>query len=187
MIGLARLNMLWFPIGRGKLSMKIIAFGLLLWVSSALAWAGALQGTVKDSGGHPIKGAEIRIEGIDGNLVKAIKSDARGHYFADGLAIGTDYKLSLIVNGSIKASLLNVRARADKPAELSFYLRPGNRSANKHMVWIPEQWAGTHAGAGHWAEVDENGRIIERNDLDIVVMGREYARQLELGRARPHN
>ena len=39
--------------------MRFIAFCLLLWVSSGLAWAGgALQGTVKDSNGHPIKSAE---------------------------------------------------------------------------------------------------------------------------------
>ena len=44
--------------------MRFIVFCLLLWVSSGLAWAGgALQGTVKDSAGHPIKGAEVRIEG----------------------------------------------------------------------------------------------------------------------------
>jgi hypothetical protein len=165
--------------------MKTIAFCLLLWVSSGLVWAGALQGTVRDSRGNPIKGAEIRIEGESGNLVKAIKSDAGGHYFSDGLAIGTDYRLTLVANGSVKASLLNVRAGAEKPAELSFYLRPANRSANKHMVWIPDQPAGTHVGAGHWAEIDENGRVIQRKDLDIVVMGREYARQLEMSGTRP--
>ena len=116
--------------------MKIIAFGLLLWVSSALAWAGALQGTVKDSGGHPIKGAEIRIEGIDGNLVKAIKSDARGHYFADGLAIGTDYKLSLIVNGSIKASLLNALVRISRPNSVSICVR---RTGHQINIWSGSQ------------------------------------------------
>jgi carboxypeptidase family protein len=166
--------------------MKIIACCLLLWVSSGLVWAGgALQGTVRDSRGDPIKGAEIRIGGRDGNVLKIIKTDATGHYFSDNLAIGTDYRLRLVVNGSIKASLLNVRAGAAKPAELSFYLRPGNRSSNKHMVWIPDQPIGTHVGAGHWTEVDENGRVVERNDLDVVVMGREYARHLEMSGTRP--
>ena len=112
---------------------------------------GALQATVSDSRGHPIKGAEIRIEGRDGNVLKIIKANGTGHYCSDGLAIGTDYRLTLIVNRAIKASLLSVRAGANKRAELSFYLRPGNRSANKHMVWIPDQPAGTHVGAGHWA------------------------------------
>jgi hypothetical protein len=92
---------------------------------------------VRDSRGHPIKGAEIRIEGRNGNL--AIKSDAKGHYFSDGLAIGTDYRVTLIVNGSVKASILNVRPGVEKPAELSFYSLPANRSSNRHMVWIPEK------------------------------------------------
>jgi Carboxypeptidase regulatory-like domain len=145
--------------------MKIIACCLLLWVSSGFVWAGTFQGTVKDSGGNPIIGAEIRIEGKNENLVKATKSDARGFHSSDGLAVGTYYNLSLIVNGSVRASLLNVRAGADKPAELSFYLRPANSSSNKHMVWIPDQPTGTHVGAGHWAEVDGNGRVIERKIL----------------------
>jgi hypothetical protein len=166
--------------------MKIIVCCLLLWVSSGLVWAGgALQGTVRDSRGDPIKGAEIRIERRDGNVLKIIKTDATGRYFSDNLTIGADYRLTLVVNGSIKASLLNVRAGANKPAELSFYLRPGNRSSNKHVVWIPNQPTGTHIGAGHWAEVDENGRVTERNDLDVVIMGREYARQLEMSGTRP--
>jgi Carboxypeptidase regulatory-like domain len=165
---------------------KIIVCCLLLLVSTGLVWAGGgLQGTVRDSRGDPIKGAEIRIERRDGNVLKIIKTDATGHYFSDDLAIGTDYRLTLVVNGSIKASLLNVRTAADKPVELSFYIRPGNRSSNKHMVWVPDQPVGTHVGAGHWAELDENGRLIERNDLDVVVMGREYARQLEMSGTRP--
>ena len=129
--------------------MKIIACCLLLWVSSGLAWAGgALQETVRDSRGDPIKGAEIRIEGKNGNF--AIKSDATRHYFSDAL----DYRVTLIVNGSVKASLVNVRAGAEKPAELSFYLRPANRSSDKHMVWIPDEptrtphWHGPLGGGG---------------------------------------
>jgi len=77
--------------------MKIIVCCLLLCLSSGLVWAGGgLQGTVRDSCGNPIKSAEIRIEGGDGNV-----------------------------------------------------------------------------------------RVIERNDLDVVVMGREYARPFETSGARP--
>ena len=164
--------------------MKIIACCLLLWVSSGSVWAGGgLQGTVRDSRGDPIRGAEIRIEGKNGKFV--IKSDARGHHFSDRLAIGTDYRVTLIVNGSVKASLLNVRSGVEKPAELSFDLLPANRSSNRHMVWISDQPIGTHIGGGHWAEADENGRIVKRHDNDVVVMGREYARQLEMSGTRP--
>jgi Carboxypeptidase regulatory-like domain len=83
--------------------MKTIAFCLLLWVSSGLAWAGTLQGTVKDSGGDPIGGAEIRIEAK--KFTKSVKADAKGHYFAVGLATDTTYKIPLIVDGSVKASV----------------------------------------------------------------------------------
>ena len=104
--------------------MRFIVFCLLLWVSSGLAWAGgALQGTVKDSAGHPIKGAEVRIEGEKWKFAKAVKTDAKGHYFSDGLAIGTDYKVTVVVNGSVKASTPNVRAQAGKPTDLNFDLR----------------------------------------------------------------
>jgi hypothetical protein len=169
-----------------RLTMKTIAFCLLLWVSSGLAWAGgSLQGTVRDSSGHPINGAEIRIQERGANFTKTIKADAKGHYFSDGLTAGTDYRVTLIVNGSVKASILNVRPGTEKSVELNFDLLSANRSSNKHMVWIPNQPSGTHVGAGHWAEVDENGRVINRKDSDIVVMGREYARQLELSGTRP--
>jgi Carboxypeptidase regulatory-like domain len=166
--------------------MKTIAFCLFVLISTVSAWAGgALQGTVKDSRGNPIRGAEIRVQPTNANVAKATKSDASGHYFCDNLAIGTDYRVTLTINGMVKASLLNVRAGAEKPTELSFYLQPANRFSDKHMVWIPDQPAGTHIGAGHWAEVDEHGRIVERADTDIVVMGRDYARQLQLSGAKP--
>jgi hypothetical protein len=167
--------------------MKTIACCLMLWVSSGLVWAagGTLQGTVRDSSGHPIKGAEIRIQPRNANVTKAIKSDAQGHYFSNALAIGTDYRVTLIVDGSVKASILNVRPGAEKPAELNFDLRLSNKSTNKHMVWIPDQPTGTRVGAGHWAEVDENGRIINRNDVDVVIMGRDYVTRLEMTGARP--
>jgi len=87
--------------------MRITAICLLLWVSSALAWAGSLQGTVKDSQGHPVKGAEVRIESK--KFVKMIATDAKGHYLCDGLTAGTDYRVTVVVNGSVKASILNTR------------------------------------------------------------------------------
>lgn len=94
--------------------MKTIALCLFVLISTASAWAGsALEGTVKDSRGNPIKGAEIRIQPRNANVSKATRSDASGHYFCDNLAIGTDYRVTLTINGMVKASLLNVRAGAE--------------------------------------------------------------------------
>src|SRR6266571_4346857 len=77
---------------------------------SGNAWAGtpALEGIVKDATGRPIKGGDVRIEAK--NFSKIVKTDASGHYISDGLVVGT-YKVTLVVNGSVKASILNARTQ----------------------------------------------------------------------------
>ena len=163
--------------------MRIIACCLLLWVSSELVWAGgSLQGTVRDSRGDPIKGAEIRIEGRNGNL--GIQSDAKGHYFCDGLTAGTDYNVALVVNGSVKASILSTRVQGGKPTALNFDLHQAKSTSKKHMVWVPTD-TGTHIGAanGQWVEVDENGHVINNANQDVVKTGSDYAKTLENSKA----
>jgi hypothetical protein len=99
------------------------------------------------------------------------------------LGTGADHKATLLFNGSVKVS---IRTLADKPTELSFDLRPADKSPKKHMVWIPDPPTGTHIGAaGHWAQVDENGVIIDSNKTDVEKMGSNYAKQLELSGTRP--
>ena len=90
-------------------SIWIGCVGLIL--STASAWAGgfALQGVVKDSEGHPIKGADIRIETKNsGKLIKTVKTDANGRYISDGLPAG-NYRITLIVNGAVKTSINNTK------------------------------------------------------------------------------
>jgi Carboxypeptidase regulatory-like domain len=161
--------------------MRFIAFCLLLWVSSGLAWAGsALEGTVKAPDGRPIKNAQVRIEAKGGKFAKTITTDAKGHYFCDGLTAGTDYNVTLVVNGSVKASILNTRAQAGKPTALNFDLRQAKGTSKNHMVWLPTE-TGTHIGStnGHWVEVDENGQVVNNVNPDVVRTDSNYAKQLE--------
>ncbi len=113
---------------------------------SGNAWAGtpALEGIVKDTTGRPIKGGDVRIEAK--NFSKIVKTDANGHYISDGLAVST-YKVTLVVNGSVKASTLNARAQLGKPTQLNFDLTAKTVSAKKHThsVWCPTE-TGTHIG-----------------------------------------
>jgi Carboxypeptidase regulatory-like domain len=161
--------------------MRFIAFCLLLWVSSGLVWAGsALEGTVKAADGHPIKNAQVRIEAKGGKFAKTTTTDAKGHYFCDGLTAGTDYNVTLLVNGSVKASILNTKTQAGKPTALNFDLHQAKGTAKKHMVWVPTE-TGTHIGAanGQWVEVDENGHVVNSGNQDLVRTGSDYAKQLE--------
>jgi hypothetical protein len=136
------------------LSLKI---GLFVLVFSAQAGTPTLEGVVKDPTGHPIKGADVRIEAK--NFSKIVKTDASGHYLSDGLAVGA-YKVTLVVNGSVKASILNAATRAGKPTQLNFDLRQTKGASKKHMVWVPGE-TGTLIGGGRWIDVDENGNVVD--------------------------
>ncbi|HKS30901.1 MAG TPA: carboxypeptidase-like regulatory domain-containing protein [Chthoniobacterales bacterium] len=148
-----------------------------------MAWAGAaLEGTVKSPDGHPIKNAQVRVESKGGKFAKTITTDAKGHYFCDGLTAGTNYNVALVVNGSVKASILSTRVQGGKPTALNFDLQKAKGTSKKHMVWVPTE-TGTHIGAanGHWIEVDDNGQpvnpVTSMNDVERT--NSNYAKQLE--------
>ena len=146
--------MLLKPLGVGFTGLFVLTFS---------AWAGtsALEGVVKDPGGRPIKGADVRIEAKNGtNFSKIVKTDSNGHYISDALAVGT-YKVTLLVNGSVKASIVNAKTKAGSPTQLNFNLTLTSKTASvkTHRVWVPPD-TGTHIGNGTWVEVDENGNPV---------------------------
>src|SRR5262249_59125710 len=100
--------------------MKSLSIGLIgLFAFSFNAWSGtpALEGIVRTPNGHPIRNAQLRIEAKSGKFVKTTTTDAKGHYFCDGLTAGTDYKVT-VANGSIKAASASIKAHAGKPTNL---------------------------------------------------------------------
>src|SRR2546423_7215950 len=143
-------------------SLRIGCVGLVLCISTSWAATSVLQGIVKDPQGHPIKGADVRIESRDGSkLLKTVKTDANGRYLSDGLPAGT-YRVILVVNGAVKASINNTKTKADGQTQLNFDLKPAPSSqaataakSGKHMVWVPAR-TGSHMG-GTWVEVDDTG------------------------------
>ncbi len=147
-------------------SYSISVVGLLIAFS---AWAGtsALEGVVKDPAGHPVKGADVRIEARNGgSFSRIVKTDATGHYTSAGLAVGI-YKVTLVVNGAVKASILNAYTQSGKPTQLNFELTPKTKAVKKHMVWIPAE-TGTHIGNGQWVEVDDNGNVANSTGANAV-------------------
>jgi Carboxypeptidase regulatory-like domain len=165
--------------------MRIIAICLFVWASGVWASADALEGTVKGPDGRPIKDAQVRVEAKTGKFAKTITTDAKGQYFCDGLTTGTDYKVTLVVKGSVKASILNTKARAGKPTALNFNLAKGS-APERHMVWVPQE-TGSHIGStnGRWVEVDENGQVVNNSaNPELIKAGSDYAKQLENSGAR---
>ena len=147
----------------------IVSFvgSLLVTFSVWAAGTSALEGLVKDPAGRPIKGADVRIEAK--NFSKTVKTDANGRYVCDGLGVAT-YKVSLVINGQVRASIANAKTLAGKPAQLNFNLTGQMASAKKHthMVWLAPD-IGSHIGGGRWIEVDENGNIVNNTGVNNVT------------------
>jgi serine/threonine protein kinase len=120
----------------------------------------SFQGFVKDAKGEPIKGADVRIESRDGKqMFGTVKTDPKGRYISQGLQPGV-YRITLLVNGTVKASILNTRTKVDQPTQLNFDFKRTSPAASiakggKHMVWVPAL-TGSHIG-GNWVEVDDEG------------------------------
>lgn len=120
----------------------------------------SFQGFVKDAKGEPIKGAGVRIESRDGKqLFSTATTDPKGRYISQGLQPGV-YRITLLVNGAVKASILNTRTKVDQPTQLNFDFKRTSPAASiakggKHMVWVPAL-TGSHIG-GNWVEVDDEG------------------------------
>jgi serine/threonine protein kinase len=120
----------------------------------------SIQGFVKDAKGEPIKGADVRIESRDGKqFFRAVKTDPKGRYDSQGLQPG-GYRVTLLVNGAVKASIINTQTKASEPTQLNFDFKPTSQAGRtvkgrKHMVWVPNR-TGSHIG-GNWIEVDDEG------------------------------
>jgi 5-hydroxyisourate hydrolase-like protein (transthyretin family) len=143
-------------------SLQIGFFGLVLCAVNAWAGPSSIQGIVKDAKGQPIKGADVRVESKDGKQqFNTVKTDAKGRYLSQGLQPGV-YRVSLVVNGAVKASITNTKTKADQATQLNFDLKPvpaaqvAAEKKGKHMVWMPAT-TGSHTG-GRWVEVPDGAQ-----------------------------
>jgi hypothetical protein len=165
-------------------SLQIGLMGFLLCAASAWAGPSSIQGIVKDAKGQPIKGADVRVESRDGKqLFNTVKTDAKGHYISQGLQPGV-YRVSLVVNGAVKASIMNTSTKSSQTTQLNFDLKPvasgqaaTGQKAGKHMVWMPPS-TGSHTG-GRWVEVDDEAAG-GANALNVKRGSAESLRQQQL-------
>src|SRR5437867_3460454 len=61
--------------------LRVVFVGLVLSVATAWAGPASIQGIVRDASGQPDKGADVRIESVDGKqLFKTGRSDGTGRH-----------------------------------------------------------------------------------------------------------
>src|SRR5919106_4020331 len=164
-------------------SLQIGLMGLFLCVAPAWAGPASIQGIVRDAKGQPIKGADVRVESKDGKQVfNTVKTDSKGRYISQGLQPGV-YRVSLVVNGAVKAAINNTKTKSDEATQLNFDLKPASTSqasagAKKgtHKVWVPAG-TGTHMG-GRWVEVDDGGNA-DAGSLNLKRASAEDLRRFQ--------
>jgi Carboxypeptidase regulatory-like domain len=162
-------------------SLQIALMGFFICAANAWAGSASIQGFVKDAHGKPIKNADIRVESRDGKQVfGTAKTDSQGRYISQGLQPGV-YRVSLVVNGAVKAAISNTKAKSDQATQLNFDLRPATATAGqttttapkkKHMVWVPAG-TGSHMG-GRWVEEPDGA-----SDPGALNVKRANAEQLQ--------
>ena len=170
-------------------SLEIGFVGLFLCIASAWAGPSSIQGIVKDAKGQPIKGADVRIESKDGKqLFNTVKTDVKGRYISQGLQPGV-YRVTLMVNGAVKGSIMNTKTKADQPTQLNFDLKPvaasqaaAGAKTGKHKVWVPNN-TGTHIG-GRWVEVPDGAA--EPGALNVKRASAEELQRESLSRGNPN-
>ena len=134
-------------------STGIAIIGVFFLALSAHGEGLTVEGIVKDRAGRPIQGADVLIQTKD--YSKVVKTDAHGHYRSDTL-LGGNYKVTVRVNGSVQAAMVNAETRSGKSTKLDFDLssQTAPPPRYKHMVWVAPE-IGTHIGGGAWVEVDD--------------------------------
>src|SRR5215467_15081411 len=153
--------------------------GVMLFVASASASSSALQGIVKDAKGHPIQGADIRIEATNtGRLLTTVRTNLDGRYSLEGLGAG-NYRVTLVVNGAVKASINNATLKPGESTQLNFELKQTRATVTvtkgKHRVWIPA-FTGSRL-PGRWVEVDGSGSWAAEAPANNII--RVNAEELE--------
>ena len=97
----------------------------------------SIQGFVKDANGEPIKGTDLRIESRDGKQVfSTVKTDSKGRYISQGLQPGV-YRVTLLVNGAVKASIMNTQTKTKQPTQLNFdFKSQADSIARAESIWF---------------------------------------------------
>jgi len=171
--------------------MQIGLMGFFLCAASVWGGPASIQGVVKDAKGQPIKGADVRVESRDGKqLFNTVKTDGKGHYVSQGLKPGV-YRVSLVVNGAVKSSIMNTSTKADQATQLNFDVKStvaspagAAQAKGKHMVWMPPS-TGSHTG-GRWVEVDDN-TAGGANALNVKRGSAEAVRQQQMNSQGPQS
>ena len=95
----------------------------LFFALASLAQTGAIQGRVIGYDGKPLQGAVIKLERTDIKSSLQTTSKKKGDWIYMGLAVGSTWNISCVVDGKVASQAMNVRAGLGDPTETDFDLQ----------------------------------------------------------------
>src|SRR5215472_3163011 len=155
------------------ISVLIFVFVLFLLAPSsslrAQTFRGGVQGTVTDSTGAVLVGADISVNSPATGLTRTAKTDSTGNYFVSELPIGA-YTVTVTSKGFRTAEVKDVRVIVSGTQQVNVQLQPGA------VTQVVEAAAGAPL-----IEVTQNtlGATLDAEQFqDLPVSGRDYTKLL---------
>lgn len=148
----------------------LLALSLLLLFLSAPAWAqfaqrGGLAGTVFDSSGAVVPGAQVTLTDLAQKQSRQIKADAAGHFEFDNLTAGL-YQLTASLAGFKTETTEAITVNIGATSTYDFKLQPG--SVQQSITVSAE------AGGLETNQVSVNTDITTRQMEDLPLNGRNF-------------
>ncbi|HYZ83679.1 MAG TPA: carboxypeptidase regulatory-like domain-containing protein, partial [Bryobacteraceae bacterium] len=151
---------------------KLIAFAIVV-VTPILAQQGrgSIQGTVSDSSGATIAGANVSIVNVDTNTTFTTQTSEDGYYSAPTLAVG-NYTVNVEKEGFKRAVRTGITLQVDQRAQVDLTLDLG---AVSESVQVQGQAPLVDTGSASIGKVVENRRVVElplngRNALALTLL-----------------
>jgi hypothetical protein len=156
----------------------ILALGTVLTTFSSMANAqaisGVLVGTVRDTSGAVVAGAQVTAANVDTNIVQSTVTTGEGDYTIPNLVPGT-YKMTAQYKGFSTAVVPNVVVRVEQTTRVDFSLSPGESTQQVLVTAEAPLVSSTTSDIGHVVESGQierlplNGRLFEQ--LVTIVPG----------------
>lgn len=140
----------------------------------AQTFRGGIQGTVTDSSGAVIAGAEISVSNPATGLARAAKTDGTGNYFVSELPIGS-YEVTVKAKGFRPATVKEVKVEVSASQQVNVQLSPGDVAETvvvtekAPLIDATQDTLGATLNAEQFQELPVNGRDFTK--LLVMVPG----------------
>ncbi|HXB75028.1 MAG TPA: tetratricopeptide repeat protein [Candidatus Acidoferrales bacterium] len=150
-------------------NLVVAAAATLFLAFTSFAQITAMEGDVKGEDGKPLQGAVIKIVRTDIKGNYTVKSDKKGHFFYNGLPIGT-YNITVEVGGKEADGVNGVHTRLGDPVQVPFDLQTKAKARAAQNAQL-QQAAAT--GAGLTKEQERSMTKEQKDAMEKAIKERE--------------